>query len=276
MTRLTLILSVTFAALAASARMSDIEVGYVAHSPNFSNGEVDLTNRYILLANASESKFYSPATEYLDSLNSTPDGRAKVQQMTVSAVQAGDYDNIPKKDGLYYIVKSLQDNRLRYYDIAGLDKYYSEEPVEEIDWTITDLTKTVIGYECIMAVADFRGRKWIAWFAPDIPVINGPWKLGGLPGLILEASTDNGQYSFIATGIQSVKKPIGPIYLADRYEKIGRKDILKAKRAFLDNPLGQINAQMGNGGARDEDDNTVTEPMFVPASVVDFLETDYK
>ena len=93
-----------------------------------------------------------------------------------------------------------------------------------------------------MAMADYHGRKWTAWFTPEIPVQAGPWKLAGLPGLILEADADNGVYSFVATGIQNTRRPIVPVYLAERYEKITRKDFLKSKRSFLDNPLGQINA----------------------------------
>lgn len=37
---------------------ADIEVSYTAMSPNFKNGEVDVKNQYVLLANAKESKFF--------------------------------------------------------------------------------------------------------------------------------------------------------------------------------------------------------------------------
>ena len=64
-------------AMAAMAQNADIEVIYTAMSPNFKNGKVDVRNQYVLLANATESKFYSPITEYIDSLNSTPEGTAQ-------------------------------------------------------------------------------------------------------------------------------------------------------------------------------------------------------
>lgn len=58
---------------------------------------------------------------------------------------------------------------------------------------IADSTKNILGYDCVMATAHYHGRDWTAWFTPDIPLPEGPWKLTGLPGLILEASesTDN-------------------------------------------------------------------------------------
>ncbi|MDE7346656.1 MAG: GLPGLI family protein [Muribaculaceae bacterium] len=262
-----------FVAIAAMAQTADIEVSYTAMSPNFKNGKVDVKNQYVLLANAKESKFYSPITEYIDSLNSTPEGLDLLTEMTRTAALSGRYDDIPRKDGSYYVVKSISDNTLRYYDSAALDKYVYEETSEEWAWEILDSTKNILGYECVKATTDFHGRKWTVWFSPKIPLSDGPWKLGGLPGVILEASTDDNKYSFVATGIQQTSKIIVPVYLADDYEKTDRKSFLKAKRAFLNNPLGSLSAQMGG-------DITISgnsgEPIFAASDVVDLIETDYK
>ena len=261
------------AAIAAMAQnKADIEVSYTAMSPNFKNGKVDVKNQYVLLANAKESKFYSPITKYIDSLNSTPEGVAQWQEMTRGAYLSGNMDKIPRKDGSYYVVKSISDNILHYYDSAGLDKFVYKETPEEWTWEISDSTKNILGYECVKAKTDFHGRKWTVWFSPEIPLSNGPWKLGGLPGVILEASTDDDKYSFVAIGIQQTSKIIIPVYLADDYEKTDRKSFLKAKRAFLDNPLGSLNAQMGG-------EITISgnsgEPIFASSDVVDLIETDY-
>ena len=263
-------------ATATMAQTADIEVSYTSISPNFKNGKADVKNQYILLANNAESKFFSHKTEYIDSLNSTPEGTAKLQEMTRSAYLGGKMDELPRKDGSYYVVKS--NNNIRCYDTAGLDKLYYDETPEEWAWEISDSAKTILGYECVKATIDFHGRKWTAWFSPEIPVSNGPWKLGGLPGLILEASCEDGKYSFSATGIQLTTKPVGTVYLTDQYEKTDRKSFLKAKRAFLDNPLGKINAQFGGEGVtivKNADGSDATGITFAPASVVDLIETDY-
>lgn len=266
-------------AIAASAQQkADIEVSYEAHHPNLRNGKDDLTSQYILLANSDESKFYSPKTEYVDSLNSTPDGKAKLNEMTRNAYLGGKLDDIPRSDGSYYVVKS--GNKYTYYDNSGLEKYVYEEPVAELGWEIGDSTKTILGYECVMASVNYHGRRWTAWFSPEIPVIAGPWKLTGLPGLILEATADGNQYSFIATGIQKTDKPITPVYLANDYEKTDRIKFLRARRSFLDNPLGKINAQFAGSGVsvskvQNEDGSDASGSLFVPASVVDLIETDY-
>lgn len=272
MKNLTVSIIACVAAIGAMAQTADVEVGYAALSPNFKNGEVDVENQYVLLANTTESKFFSPRTEHLDSLNSTPEGAAKVQEVTRAAYLSGKMDDIPRRDGSYYVVKSLKDNVVRYYDTAGVEKYCYDETPEDWSWVISDSTKNVLGYECIKATTDFHGRKWTVWFSPEIPIQDGPWKLGGLPGLIMEATTDDGKYSFVATGIQQVAKAIGSVYLADSYEKTDRKSFLKAKRAFFENPLGNLNAQFGGGITISGN----ADAIFAAIGEVDFIETDYR
>lgn len=272
MNRIATFLTLCVVAIAANAQhKAEIEVSYTAISPNMRTGKLgDSTHQYILLANSSESKFYSPRTEQIDSLCSTPKGEAKFNEMQRAAFFGANSDDIPHRDGMMYVVKSAETNIMKVYDGAGMEQYVVEEPLENIEWTLVeDSTKNVLGYDCLMAATNYHGRKWTAWFTPEIPVQAGPWKLSGLPGLILEADADNGVYSFVATGIQNADRPIVPVYLADRYEKITRKDFLKAKRSFLDNPLGQINAKYGASGVVKED------IKFADASVVDLIETDY-
>ncbi len=268
-----------FVAIAAVAHQkADIEVSYVAISPNMKNGKDEVKNQYILLANSTESKFYSSQTEYIDSLNSTPEGVAKYQEMTRNAYFGGKMDEMPRKDGSYYVFKNSPTKNVSTYDTAGLDKFTYDEPFEVWNWEIGEATKDILGYECVEASTDYHGRKWTVWFTPEIPIQNGPWKLGGLPGLILEAVSEGGQYSFVATGIQKTEKNIVPLYLASDYEKTTRQDFLKNKRSFLDNTLSRINAQLGGIGitkVEDENGNDISGSIFASRDTVDFIETDY-
>ncbi len=54
-----------------------------------------------------------------------------------------------------------------------------------LEWRIDTLRQTVLGFVCYRATTRYGGREWQAWFAPEIPIPAGPWKLRGLPGLIL-------------------------------------------------------------------------------------------
>lgn len=74
---------------------------------------------------------------------------------------------------------------------AKIDKlfesYLYEDTWLKIDWKIQEDTKKIGSFKCKKATGNFRGRTYIAWFTEDIPLPYGPWKLYGLPGLILQA-----------------------------------------------------------------------------------------
>ncbi len=260
-----------FMAISLSAQNAEIKVGYDAYFQSVGDGTSDQKNQYILLANSTESKFYSPMTEYLDSLKSTSKGSAEIKNQATIALATGNLDALPQKDGSYYIVKSFKEHNMRCYDSSGMELFYYDESLDDCGWEISDSTRNVLGYDCTKAICDYHGREWEAWFTPEIPINNGPWKLSGLPGLILEASTEGGEYSFVATGLEKTSKPIGPVYNHDEYEKTDRISFLKSKRAHIDNPSAQINAQLGVSIPRE-----VQERLFKKNYSFDLIETDYK
>ncbi len=252
---------------------ADIMVSYTASKVNFRDGSMIPPSKYCLLANAVESKFFSPITEYLDSLQSTPEGDAKYKEMTRGAYLGGKLDDMPRRDGSYYVFKSMGEGKLLYYDLVGMEKYRYEEEIPHIDWDLAEDTKTILGYDCQMATGELHGRRWTVWFTPEVPVMNGPWKFSGLPGLILEATDDSGLYNFAATGIQRTNRPMMPMYLADDYEKTTRTEFLKAKRQFTDNPMGTMNTQLSALGI--SIGGTGDEIKYKSREEVDFIETDY-
>lgn len=70
-------------------------------------------------------------------------------------------------------------------------KWYSDT-LYPMEWVIDNEERLIDSIRCIRATADFRGRTYIAWFSPDIALPFGPWKMGGLPGLIVELEDDRG------------------------------------------------------------------------------------
>lgn len=100
-----------------------------------------------------------------------------------------------------FLYKDYTTDRIIEEDYFDMTPWRYTEKREKPVWDISQETKVVSGYECFKAVSDFRGRRWTAWFAPEIPVHEGPWKLDGLPGLILEAHDSNNDYVFKCCGI---------------------------------------------------------------------------
>ncbi|HTH83421.1 MAG TPA: GLPGLI family protein [Mucilaginibacter sp.] len=84
-------------------------------------------------------------------------------------------------------------------------QYLVDEDNDKINWNILKDTLSFSGIACQKAITTFKGRNWIAWFATDLPFSTGPWKLNGLPGLILEAYDNKKEVQFKFGGIENIK-----------------------------------------------------------------------
>lgn len=98
--------------------------------------------------------------------------------------------------------------------------YLWEEKVEKIDWNITSETRVIENLNCKKAISYFRGRNWTVWFAEELPFSSGPWKLVGLPGLIIEAYDEDSEVSFVFAGLEKMDDNAKP--LADEYKYVPR------------------------------------------------------
>lgn len=65
-------------------------------------------------------------------------------------------------------------------------------------WRLTDERSEFLGYRSQKATAVHDSTTIEAWFTPEIPVPAGPAHYGGLPGLILVLTLNDGQTTFVA------------------------------------------------------------------------------
>ena len=88
------------------------------------------------------------------------------------------------------------------------------------------------------------GRAWTVWFTMDIPVSDGPWLLQGLPGLILEAVDSENIFHFITIELgQDDTLSVEPD--SKKYIKCTRKEFLKLRTQFEEDPLGMLQKTTG-------------------------------
>ena len=85
-------------------------------------------------------------------------------------------------------------------------EYEGYEPTPDITWTLSDDTLTVSGYLCQQATATHRGVEWHVWYTDEIPSSAGPWRLRGLPGLIVKAESE--AHTFCLTELRQEASPI--------------------------------------------------------------------
>ena len=217
------------------------------------------------------SKCYSYYTFQCDSLRRTPDGAKVWSELFRRAIEKdGIYGDFPHVRMSTYVYKNYPTGQMIITDRISLQDYCYVDSLHTQTWTMGDSTREVLGYTCQQATADFRGRHWTAWFATDIPVSDGPWKLGGLPGLILEAYDEGQQHVFTAVGLERVKdeliifnRPFGGNH---RFEQTNRLEFLRMERRFLMDSNSFIQMETGIDLLGDEPNQVMR---------YDLLERDY-
>lgn len=119
----------------------------------------------------------------------------------------------------------------------GSTTYIIPQDYPQIDWQISETAKEIGGYMCQQATGAFGGRLYTAWFTMELPFPYGPWKLHGLPGLILEAEDSKGEVIFRYAGFDKETGPSVEIALPEDAQTTTAKAFAKAKAAFDKNPM---------------------------------------
>ncbi len=129
-----------------------------------------------------------------------------------------------------FLFRNVNDSETMVYRKIAGDAYCYTEPTEAPVWKLKSETKEILGYVCQYATCDYRGRTWNVWFSIDIPINEGPWKLFGLPGLVLEANDSKNHYTYKAIGLYTKKlQPVGiRLYIKNKpYKLKSRQDYLQ-------------------------------------------------
>ena len=100
----------------------------------------------------------------------------------------------------YLSLEPLKKEIFIYKD--NLKKIYKiEDTYPDLQWKLVNETKKIQDIEVFKAVTTYRGNTWEVWYAPSIPYGFGPWKLHGLPGLIIEANDKKKSVRYYLTGL---------------------------------------------------------------------------
>jgi len=155
------------------------------------------------------------------------------------------------------IFKNYPAGKITVTDLIASSDFLYEEDRPTFQWQIEPDTREILSYTCQKAVTDFRGRHYEVWFAPDLPLNDGPWKFSGLPGLILAAEDSDKYFIFQAVGIENSDKPVQ--FPQKNYVKTSRKEVEKVQKRFIEDPVGFIkNSNPGaNISIRMRDENGV-------------------
>jgi GLPGLI family protein len=136
-------------------------------------------------------------------------------------------------------------NQMIFFGAFGGTKFLVKDDYNNLNWNVSGDNKVIAGYQCLKATTTFRGVDWIAWFTPEITLPYGPWKLHGLPGLIMEVSDATSTYTW---RIEKIEYKRSDIFNKDfkrlvetrNHEPLPLKEFLDQQKEFYDNAEAEM------------------------------------
>lgn len=119
------------------------------------------------------------------------------------SIYKSDSDNSPTLQEKSFLIKKHVENAIYLREGLFNQLFYVKDSLHSMEWKLTNDTKLILTEECFSAKTYFRGRNYTAYYTTAITNSDGPWKFGGLPGLILEIKSDDNHIQFIAEKIKT-------------------------------------------------------------------------
>ncbi|MBW3518293.1 GLPGLI family protein [Flavobacterium sp. NKUCC04_CG] len=163
----------------------------------------------------------------------------------------------------YYVFKDK--GKTEFFVYKGENAYQYEEK-EKIKWQIKD---SIIDYKGLfqaqLAETDFGGRKWQVFFTTQIPISNGPYKFGGLPGLIVKAVSTDLDYSIELMEVLQVKDRL--LEKPDNVMTLSRSKYLSLMNEHVKDPSKDIKTIFARYGVGMSHDVSIGDVMMKPAEM---------
>lgn len=137
------------------------------------------------------------------------------------------------------VITLFDQNKIIYaLNSIAFNNYYYEEEIPTFDWQLWDEQKTISGLECRKATMHFRGRDYVAWYSTEVALPYGPYKFGGLPGIIVEIYDTEMDYQFTLVQMQqgNLGDQIGLNFDNNRLMKTSRANAMRALENYRKDP----------------------------------------
>ena len=156
----------------------------------------------------------------------------------------------------YKIFKNYQDNeKVFQYEL----KY--KQDLKQIDWEIQQENKEILGFSVQKATGNFAGRNYIAWFAPELPFSDGPYKFSGLPGLIIEIADAQNYYHFRLKAFQQLANTVEKLLNLDNYKTVSQQELDQVRDDYNRDPIGTMQKAGIKFGWSEEDETKTRKEL---------------
>jgi len=229
----------------------------------------------ILKVGERTSQFYSYTRFVTDSLARVQLEQSGGQIIRREAIGSGGSGGLGSSGGqvTYQIFKNHPAGKVTTLERIGPNQFRCEETNVCPEWEVLPETTTILNYPCNKATARFKGRDWTVWFTTAIPRSEGPWKLCGLPGLILRAEDSQKHFVFECTGLINARPDEMIQYGADNYEPVSRQTLNRTYERFAADPIAYVTSSSPNVRImmRDSDGTAIT-PKNIPYNPIELSE----
>lgn len=215
------------------------------HVRDTNNRDKPYTEHMVLLVGQRSGVYKSGEGGLQEQVSTNPDGTTRRDTRRLGS--PAEYYQYPNE------------KRLVRKDMIFQSEFLITDVLPVMDWRIKGDTANLGGLHCQKATTHFKGRDYTAWFCPDVVVRVGPWKLNGLPGVIIEAHDSRNEVRFIFDGITksgatSILAPTKGVKTSekefDRLLETWHKDpqaFLNGMAQGSDRPAPKIDVKPGSG-----------------------------
>lgn len=116
-----------------------------------------------------------------------------------------DFTHLRPAEVNFQVIKNYPNYKTNVY-IPMSSELFKLEYSKALPWKILQEKSTIEGIKVQKATVDAMGRSWIAWFAEEIQIQDGPYRFSGLPGLILKLEDSRGDHVFVFKGNRKLKE----------------------------------------------------------------------
>ncbi|TXF76134.1 GLPGLI family protein [Chryseobacterium sp.] len=180
----------------------------------------------ILLANNETSIYFNPQMvdyyKYLDE-----------QALSINSKNLN-VTNLPSIPKIRHNVLREKENII---STIPLGRYHYIFKESKLNWELVEGKKEILGLECNLAKVKTESDVYYAWYAPVIPIPDGPFRFKGLPGLIVEVYNRNKTIEFSAISISKTDKPIDPINDVAVIKLNNKDQFLKIREQYITDPF---------------------------------------
>ena len=231
-----LLFLVAFASAQTSANRFFYELTYKPKQ------KVDSLQKAVVILDVSDKK-----SIYKDYLTVSQDSLIKIE--VDKMMKAGMFKDISKSfqqpKFAFKVIKEYPSMKVNFNE-RMLNSVFGYEEEPKFNWQITNEKQKIGDYEAQKATTEFGGRQWTAWFTPEIPIQDGPYKFSGLPGLIVKIEDAGQNYLWTLEANKKLNQNIDTNKLnflefqMGEAKKISKDGFVKRMSEYRKNPMGQM------------------------------------